>query len=128
MRNRLFIARRVHTMDPDRPVADRVLVSPDGRILAVGCGDDLADWGEYDRDERFADAVLMPGLVEGHAHLMEGAVWQHLYLGHYDRVRPDGGTARGAATPAEVADRLREWAASHPKGAIVAWGFDPLFV
>lgn len=128
MQNRLFVARRIHTMDPNRPLADAVLVSPDGRILAVGLKGDLADWGAVVRDHRFADAVLMPGLVEGHAHLMEGAVWQHLYLGHYDRVRPDGGVAQGAPSPAAVARRLRDWAAGHPEGPIIAWGFDPLFV
>lgn len=124
----MFVARRIHTMDPACPVADRVLVSGDGRILAVGTADAMADWGDFDIDNRFADAVLMPGLVEAHAHLMEGAIWQHLYLGHYDRVRPDGQVARGATSMTEVADRLREWAAYHPAGPLIAWGFDPLFI
>ena len=128
MGKRMFVARRIHTMDPACPVADRVLVSDDGRILAVGNAEDIADWGDFETDERFADAVLVPGLVEGHAHLMEGAVWQHLYLGHYDRVRPDGSIARGAPTRHDVIERLREWGAAHGVGPVVAWGFDPLFV
>ena len=125
---RMFVARRIHTMDPVRPVADRVLVSDDGRILAVGTESEMADWGEFTRDDRFADSILMPGLVEGHSHLMEGSVWQYLYLGHYDRVRPDGSVAKGARNLEEVTARLREWAAGRPEGPIVAWGFDPLFI
>lgn len=125
---RMFTARQIYTLDPMRPIADRVLVSEDGRILAVGTEDNLADWGPVQRDDRFADAVLMPGLVEGHAHLMEGAVWRHLYLGHYDRVRPDGSIAPGATKLAQIQSLLRQRAYEQPQGPVVAWGFDPLFI
>ncbi len=41
-------------------------------------------------DDRYLDAVLMPGFVEGHAHMMAGAMWNYAYAGYQDRVDPDG--------------------------------------
>jgi hypothetical protein len=36
-------------------------------------------------NDRLAAKVLMPGLVEGHSHLMEGAFWRFVYCGWFDR-------------------------------------------
>ena len=41
-------------------------------------------------DDRFADKVLMPGLVEGHSHAWEGGVWKFPYVGYFDRHDPEG--------------------------------------
>ncbi|MBU3740160.1 MAG: amidohydrolase, partial [Rhodoferax sp.] len=65
----VYAARRIITMNPSRPEATHVAVR-DGRILGVGSLDELAGWGPHQLDGRFADKVLMPGLVEAHAHLM----------------------------------------------------------
>ena len=32
----------------------------------------------------------MPGLVEGHAHTMEGTLWRYVYCGFFDRGDPNG--------------------------------------
>ena len=48
-------ARRIITMDPDRPEATAVAVSG-GRITDVGAFEDLRDTGAI--DDTFADAVL----------------------------------------------------------------------
>ena len=53
-------------MDPSRLEATHVAVR-EGRILGVGALAELKAWGAYSLDERFADKVLMPGFVEGHA-------------------------------------------------------------
>ena len=37
----------------------------------------------------------MPGLVEGHSHLFEGALWSKLYCGYFDRQKPDGAMSLG---------------------------------
>ncbi|MEO1105564.1 MAG: amidohydrolase, partial [Pseudomonadota bacterium] len=76
-------------MNPRRPQTSHVAVR-DGRILGAGSLEELAGWGPYEIDERFADKVMMPGLVEGHCHLMEGALWRYTYVGYFDRRSPDG--------------------------------------
>ncbi|MFH5775478.1 amidohydrolase [Paracoccus sp. NGMCC 1.201697] len=124
----VFSAKRIITMDPSRPEATHVAVSPEGRILAVGSPGDMGDWGEVRHDDRFADKVLMPGFVEGHAHMMEGSIWRFTYLGHYERTAPDGRVWPGIASAGELVARLRERAAELGDGPIIGWGFDPLFV
>ena len=53
----VFKARKIITMDPNRPEASHVAVR-DGRILAVG-GADCADaWGAVRHDDSLKDAVL----------------------------------------------------------------------
>ena len=114
-------------MDPSRPEATHVAVSPEGAILAVGTGDDISDWGDATHDDRFADKVLMPGFVEGHAHLMEGSIWKYTYLGHFGRVAPDGQHWPGINSTEALIDRLKE-TADRSEGPVIGWGFDPLFV
>ena len=69
----IFSARKIITMNPSQPQATHVAVR-DGRILGAGALDELRGWGPHVLDTRFADKVLMPGFVEGHAHLMAGAL------------------------------------------------------
>ena len=66
----VFPARRVITMDPDRPEATAVAVAG-GRITAVGPREELAR--EAVVDSTFADAVLCPGLIDQHLHPVLGA-------------------------------------------------------
>lgn len=127
MQPTIFSARRIITMDPSRPEATHVLVR-DGRILAVGTPDDMGDWGEAQHDVRFGDKVLMPGFVEGHAHILEGSIWRFTYLGHYARTAPDGRRWNGITNTDQLVERLRERGQELPEGPIVGWGFDPLFV
>ena len=72
----VYRARRILTMNPARPEATHVAVR-DGRILGAGSLGELEGWGEHTLDERFADKVLMPGLVEGHSHATEGSYWRY---------------------------------------------------
>ena len=67
-----------------------------------------AGWGPYERDDRFAEKTLMPGLVEGHSHVTEGAVWKHCYVGSYDRRAPDGTVWAGVGSVEAILERLRE--------------------
>ena len=128
MKPTIFSARRILTMDPSRPEATHVAVSEDGRILAVGTPEEMSDWGDGTYDDRFADKVLMPGFVEGHAHMMEGSIWRFTYLGHYARTAPDGRNWDGIGTTDALVQRLSERGKELPEGPIVGWGFDPLFV
>src|SRR5690348_15839434 len=103
----LFVAGRIVTIDPARPSARAVLVR-EGRILGVGDPDELRSRGPCNVDGRFADRVLMPGLVEGHSHLMEGGVWRFVYVGYYDRHGPDGTLWTGLTSIDAVVARLAE--------------------
>lgn len=124
----VFGARKIITMDPSHPTATHVAVR-DGQILAVG-GADCADaWGPVTHDDSLSHAVLMPGLIEGHAHMMAGAMWNFAYAGYHDRIDPKGALHKGMTDLDAVIDRLRERAAALPPGEpLLAWGFDPIFL
>lgn len=125
MKTTLYPARKVITMNPNRPLADCVAVR-DGRILGTGSLEELARWGEHRVDTRFQHQVLMPGFVEGHCHLSQGALWRFVYVGPHDRVDPNGQTWPAVTTLAAVVARLKTAHDSAPHLPVVAWGFDPL--
>lgn len=124
----VFAAREILTMDPNRPRASHVAVR-DGEILAVG-GADCADaWGPVTHDDSLAHAVLMPGFVEGHAHMMAGAMWRYAYAGYHDRIDPDGTLWPGLTDLDAVIGGLRDYAGVlTPEEPLVGWGFDPIFL
>ena len=128
MKTTVFPARKIITMNPSRPLATHVAVR-DGRILGAGALEELAGWGPYTLDDRLADKVLMPGLVEGHSHLMEGAFWRFDYCGFFDRRDPDGRLWPGAKTLDAVLQRLNDAQAGLPDAAtpLAGWGFDPIY-
>ena len=128
MTTTIFSARKIITMDPSKPSATHVAVR-DGRVLSVGTLDEVSQWGDAHHDDRFEDKVLMPGLIEGHSHIMEGSVWDHPYAGFYDRTGPDGTTWPGLTSIDAVVDRLRAAsdAIDDPNAPLMAWGFDPIF-
>jgi hypothetical protein len=123
----IFSARRILTMNPARPFATHVAVR-DGRILGAGGLDELAGWGEHHIDDSLADKVLMPGFVEGHSHVSEGAFWRGTYVGFHDRTDPDGRVWEGLPSLAAVVSRLTEENARAPSPRpLVGWGFDPIY-
>ena len=124
----VYAARKIITMDPTRPEVTHVAVR-DGRVLAVGDADCAAPWGKFERDDRYRQAVLMPGFVEGHAHMMTGAMWKFAYAGHQDRFDPDGRRWEGLTDIAGVMAGLKRRRAELPADQpLVAWGFDPIFL
>lgn len=124
----VYPARRILTMNPSQPEAHAVAVR-DGRILAVGELDTMAGWGAVERDDRFRDKVLMPGLVEGHSHVMTGNLWRYPYVGFYDRTDPNGTQWPGVKSLDAVVQRLQaaERELSDPDQPLFAWGFDPIY-
>ena len=124
----VFRARKILTMNPRQSEATHVAVR-DGRVLAVGDAQRVQDWGPVTIDERFAHSVLMPGLVEGHSHLMAGGLWQFPFVGFHARTAPDGKVWQGCRDFAEVIARLAEIDSkmTDPAQPLLAWGFDPIF-
>ena len=124
----VYQARKIITMNPMQPEATHVAVR-DGRILAVGGLERMREWGAFDLDTRFADQVLMPGLVEGHSHLMAGGLWQFPFVGFHERTAPDGRRWAGCRSFDEVIGRLKELEAGidDPAKPLLAWGLDPIF-
>jgi len=65
----VFVARRVRTMDPARPTAEAVAWRH-GKIVAVGTrGEVLEAAGPGAIVETFPGSVIVPGLVDAHAHV-----------------------------------------------------------
>ena len=121
----VYRARKIITMDHNRPHATHVMVR-DGRVLAVGDAGVATLWGGAPVDERYADKVIMPGLVEAHAHVSAGGVFRYTYCGHYARMDPEGREWPGVTTVDALVARLRDAAAHIPNGApVVGFGFDP---
>lgn len=124
----IFPARKVITMNPGFPEATAIAVR-DGRVLGVGTREELAGWGEHQVDETSRDKVLIPGFVEAHCHVMEGAMWSFPYVGYFDRVAPDGKHWPGCRSVDDVIARLRETDATmdNPSQTLFAWGLDPIY-
>ncbi len=124
----IYSARRIITMNPSQPETTHVAVR-DGRILGTGALEELAGWGAYTLDLRFADKILMPGLVEGHSHVMEGTMWRYVYVGFHDRMDPDGRIWPGTQSIDAVIDRLlhAQTSLTDPDQSLLGWGFDPIY-
>ncbi|CCN16816.1 amidohydrolase [Bordetella bronchiseptica] len=123
----IFPARCIHTMNATQPRATHVAVR-EGRILDVGDASLREAWPDAVVDTRFSDKVLLPGLIEGHSHLLEGGMWRFVYVGYYDRRGPDGRVWPGLKSYEAVIERLREAEALMPdaQAPLLAWGFDPI--
>ncbi len=122
----VFTAKKIITMDRSVPEATHVAVR-DGRVLAVGGPDCAAHWGEFETDNSLRDTIIMPGFVEGHAHLMAGGMWKYPYVGFHDRIDPDGREWKGVATAEAMIERLKSTQTTSD-GIIFVWGFDPIFL
>ena len=123
----IYSARRILTMDRTLPTAGAVAVL-DGRILGVGDSATLATWGTHRIDDRYAERILMPGLIEGHSHLLEGGIWDYPHVGFYQRRSPDGTLWPALRSVDAVVERLQQAQANlrDPEAPLVAWGFDPI--
>lgn len=99
----------------------------DGRVLGVGDLADLQAWGPHSLDHRFAQMTLMPGLIEGHSHLMAGSLWRYTYCGYFDVRDHQGKTWKGSPTLSAVVAALSQAAGEGCSEAVTGWGFDPIY-
>lgn len=124
----IYVAKKIITMNPTRPTATHVAVR-DGRILGAGTLKELEGFGNYTLDNQFADKVLMPGLVEGHSHAVEGKWWRYVYCGFHARMDPHGKVWPGLPCIEKVIERLqeREVSLDDPNAALTGWAIDPIY-
>ena len=124
----IFTAKRIETMYPYRPSVEAVAVR-EGRVVGVGTVEELAGWGEHVVDGTFDGKVLMPGMVEAHAHVHAGAMWRWPYLGWFERRAPDGTVQAGLRSKDAVVARLKDasQAMADPSEPLIGWGLDPIY-
>jgi predicted amidohydrolase YtcJ len=124
---RLYPARRVITMDPERPFAEAVAVGA-GRILAVGTRDEVEEVLRdrvFTLDDRFADKVVLPGFIEPHLHPSLGAIILPLHIvSAMEWLTPRGRTRAVQGRDAFLA-RLRELdrERADPDAWLMVWGY-----
>ncbi|MFT5115678.1 MAG: putative amidohydrolase YtcJ [Parasphingorhabdus sp.] len=122
----LYKARSIVTMDPAYTLATHVAVTGD-IITAIG-GEELEhQFGPA--NSSFAEFVLTPGFVEGHAHAMEGMIWKLPYVGFYDRTHPDGSIVSGCQSVDELVRQLirLDKEIQDPNETLFAWGYDSIY-
>ena len=100
----LLTAARIHTMDAATPQATAMAYDSDGRILAVGQSDALAQRYPAARRLDLGTATVVPGLIDAHAHVG--------YLG----LTMMGADLVGTRSKAEAIARLRAKAAALKPG------------
>lgn len=124
----IFKAKKIITMNASNPTASHVAVK-EGRILGAGTLEALETFGKYTLDTQFEDKVLMPGLIEGHAHAMEGTLWRFTYCGFFDRMDPNGKVWGGAKSIEAVLERLSaaNQALDDEDAPLPAWQLDPIY-
>ena len=123
----IFSAKKIITMDPAVEEATHVAVR-DGIILELGTPEECAVWGPYTLDDRFGDSILVPGLIESHAHLLDGLLWAKAeYVGPIDRRDPSGKLHKALKSVPAIVKRLKEIEAtiSDSKTPLIGWGVDP---
>ena len=123
---KVYRAANIITLDENTPRATHVAVVG-GRIAAVGGGELERQYSPA--DTAFEDAVLVPGFVEGHAHIMEGAIWKMPYVGFYDRIHPCGQRIKGCDSAGALVSRLKKLEAelADENETLFAWGYDAIY-
>jgi predicted amidohydrolase YtcJ len=128
---RVYVARKVITLEPGGEGADAVAVVGD-RILGAGPRAEVeARLGDqpYVIDETFADKVIVPGLIDQHVHPVLSALTLTLeIIAIEDWVLPSG-TAKAATSPEDYMARLTaaEAALTDPDQPLLTWGYHHYF-
>jgi len=127
----VFVAKKIVTMDPTRPIATAVAVR-EGTILGVGSLEDLQPWlkdQKHTISYQFKDKVLMPGLIDPHMHPMLGA----LQFGT-QWITPEAWDVMGETIPATVghdaymtALTAAVAAAPRTEPMFITWGYSQMF-
>ncbi len=127
----IYVAKRIHTLEPANPTATAVAVSGK-QIVAAGTLDEvkraLGD-GKYVVDDTFRSKVILPGLIDQHLHPLLGALCLSTeVIATEDWVLP-ARTFKAAVSPADYLARLRaaEAAMKDKDTWLFSWGYHPLW-
>lgn len=127
----LYVAKAIITLDPNEPSATAIAIAGD-RILATG---DLAHvrrvlaGRSFEVDRRFAEHVLVPGLINQHEHAMLAGITMMVeILSIEDWELPNRNIPR-AKDATEYRERLRALVEQHedPGEVFYTWGYHQLF-
>ena len=127
----IFTARKVITMEPDKPAGTAVAVSGK-RILAAGQLEDVkkaVGARPYTIDETFRDKIVMPGFIDQHLHPILGALALAVEVIAPEDWRLPGRTIKAASNPDEYLSRLQsaEAALKTPDEWLISWGYQKLW-
>lgn len=114
------------TGDPAQPTATGVAVR-DGRIAAVGDFAALQEiWRGATVDDRYADTVMLPGLIDPHVHMTLGAMMYGAKMVPPWDVPMADGSVKGLKSREALLARIEEIEANAPDGPLVLWGYHDL--
>jgi len=127
----VYIAKDIITMDPATPRAQAVAVA-DGRILGVGSQEamiKLSGGTLASIDRRFADKVIVPGLIEPHIHPVLAALSLTMEIISIEDWLVDGKTYAAVRSQEGYIQRLRESESllADPATPLLSWGFHHYF-
>lgn len=128
---RIFLARRVHTMDESLPLATAVGVIGT-QIVAVGDMATMEPWKsgrETIVETAFRDKVLFPGFIDNHLHPFLGALLTPMEIIAPEPWRMPGGEIRPAANSPEAYLALlkaRLAARTDTTELFISFGYQPL--
>ncbi len=105
----VYTNSRVVTLDPERPVAEAVLVGG-GRILEVGSDAGIREMAPASRVVDLGGDVLFPGFIEPHAHVMGYGLAESRAALFYNR------NLAPITSREEILDVVRQEASCRPRG------------
>lgn len=125
----VYTARVIHTMEPGQPKAEAIAVEG-GRIRALGSLAEVeAALGEdpFERDDRFAGKVILPGFIDPHLHPSLGATILGMEIVSAMEWTTPAGRTRAVRGREAFLDRLRELVAAREGRAedewLLVWGY-----
>ncbi len=124
---KIYQAKMIITMDSSHPFATHVAIDGD-KIVGLGDEEVKTLFPTFEIDSQFADKFMLPGFIEGHAHLLAGQDGLTPYVGYFDRVSPEGTVLEGLKSVDEIISYLQEVDKKTPAGEpIFALGLDPIY-
>jgi predicted amidohydrolase YtcJ len=127
----VYVARRIHTLEPANPTATAVAVSGK-QVVAAGSLDEVKralGGARYVVDETFRSRVILPGLIDQHLHPLLGALCLSTEVIAPEEWALPGRTFQAATTPAGYLAALRaaEVAMKDKDGWLFSWGYHQLW-